>query len=205
MTPAPVMSESARASDEELIARFRSCTPADRRRVADELFSRHYERVARWCFRFAGDRDTAADLAQEVFVKAYRNLDSFQGAARFSTWLYSVMRNECLNRVSRERGPAFEDIDEVASTAAQAAGYDDPLAAVERESAARQVRDLLNRTLDDTERRVFTLHYGEGIPLDGITRLLRLENASGAKAYIVSAKRKLSRAVDRLRARGEVQ
>jgi RNA polymerase sigma-70 factor, ECF subfamily len=205
MTTAPVMTESAPVSDEELIARFRTSAAADRRRLADELFSRHYERVARWCFRFAGDRETAADLAQEVFVKAYRNLESFQGTARFSTWLYSVMRNECLNRIPKDRVQFVDDIEQVAGTVAQAAGYDDPLARLERESAARQVRELLSRTLDDTERTVFTLHYGEGLPLDGITRLLRLENASGAKAYIVSAKRKLGRAVERLRARGEVQ
>jgi len=50
---------------------------------------------------------------------------------------------------------------------------------------------------------VFTLHYGDGMPLDAITRLLRLQNASGAKAFVVSAKRKLARATERLRARGE--
>jgi hypothetical protein len=47
------------------------------------------------------------------------------------------------------------------------------------------------------------LHYGEDVPLDALTRMLRLENASGAKAYIVSAKRKLGRAVERMLARGE--
>jgi len=49
---------------------------------------------------------------------------------------------------------------------------------------------------------VFTLHYAEDVPLDAITRLLRLENASGAKAYIVSAKRKLARAAERWKAAG---
>ena len=42
-----------------------------------------------------------------------------------------------------------------------------------------------------------TLHYAEEFPLDAVTRLLKLDNASGAKAYIVSAKRKLARAVAR--------
>ena len=65
------------------------------------------------------------------------------------------------------------------------------------------MRALLATALDETERRVFTLHYGEDVPLDAITRLLRLTNASGAKAYVVSARRKLARAVQRLRARGD--
>jgi len=48
-----------------------------------------------------------------------------------------------------------------------------------------------------TEARVMTLHYAEELPLDAVTQLLKLDNASGAKAYIVSAKRKLARAVSR--------
>lgn len=70
-----------------------------------------------------------------------------------------------------------------------------------QESAHRQMRGLLEDYLDDTERHVFTLHFGDDMPLDAITRLLGLSNASGAKAYIVSARRKLAKALERLRAR----
>jgi len=59
------------------------------------------------------------------------------------------------------------------------------------------VRDLVRDSLSETEARVMTLHYAEELPLDAVTRLLKLDNASGAKAYIVSAKRKLARAVAR--------
>ena len=57
-------------------------------------------------------------------------------------------------------------------------------------------------TLDPTERAVFVLHYGDDLSLDTVTRTLGLDNASGAKAYVVSAKRKLARAVKRIAARG---
>ena len=77
-----------------------------------------------------------------------------------------------------------------------------PYEQVARESSNCQLRALLQDALDDTERRIFTLHYGDEMPLDAITRLLGLDNASGAKAYIVSARRKLARAVDRWKARG---
>ena len=70
-------------------------------------------------------------------------------------------------------------------------------------SSSRRLHQFLETTLDETERTVFTLHYGEELPLDAITRMLRLENSSGAKAYIVSAKRKLARAVEKLFVRGE--
>ena len=63
------------------------------------------------------------------------------------------------------------------------------------------MQELINGSLDETERQVMTLHYGEDMTLDSISRLLNLQNASGAKAYIVSAKRKLQTAIGRMKAR----
>ncbi len=68
---------------------------------------------------------------------------------------------------------------------------------LEQKDAAERLRGLVRETLTETEARVMTLHYAEEVPLDAVTRMLQLENASGAKAYIVSAKRKLARAVAR--------
>ena len=64
------------------------------------------------------------------------------------------------------------------------------------------MKELMKKTLDDTEANVMTLHFGEEMTLGAITRLLSLTNPSGAKAYIVSARRKMSGAVARLRAAG---
>jgi RNA polymerase sigma-70 factor (ECF subfamily) len=91
--------------DEQLVAAYRQASATDRREILDELFGRHYERVARWCLRFTGDRDAAADLAQDVFVKASRYLDGFKGTSRFTTWLYAIVRNESINRVQRAGPP----------------------------------------------------------------------------------------------------
>jgi len=186
-------------SDDGLAEQYRRSSPDARLALAEQLFARHYERVARWCFRFTGDREAAADLAQEVFLKAHRHLDSFKGTSRFSTWLYSIVRNEALNRMPRAK-PELQDERALENVAAADDGPED---LATRESRRRRLMEFLSATLDKTEREVFTLHYGDDMPLDTITRLLRLENASGAKAYIVSARRKLARATERLRARGE--
>jgi RNA polymerase sigma-70 factor, ECF subfamily len=60
---------------------------------------------------------------------------------------------------------------------------------------AEIAHQLVCESLEETERVVFTLHFAEDLPLDTITRMLNLTNPSGAKAYLVSAKRKLQRAV----------
>jgi RNA polymerase sigma-70 factor (ECF subfamily) len=72
---------------------------------AFEALVRRYER---WVFtlalRMVGDRAEAEDIAQEVFLKAYRGLEGFRGASRFSTWLYSIASHHCLSALaSRSR------------------------------------------------------------------------------------------------------
>jgi RNA polymerase sigma-70 factor (ECF subfamily) len=191
----------AKLSDEELVEEYRGGSDPGRRSIADALFERHYDRVARWCFRFTGDRDAALDLAQDVFLKAHRHLDGFQGHSRFSTWLYAIVRNESFSR-TRRVVPFAESSDEQALVDAPATEPGPEDQATDR-SRHRKLMAFLASTLDEQERLVFTLHFGDGVPLEAITRLLRLDNTSGAKAYVVSAKRKLARAVQRLRARGE--
>ena len=54
-------------------------------------------------FRMTGSLTDAEDLAQETFICAYRQLDSYQGTAKFSSWLYRIAVNTCLNWRQRER------------------------------------------------------------------------------------------------------
>ncbi|MBI3645686.1 MAG: RNA polymerase sigma factor [Acidobacteriales bacterium] len=192
--------------DEELVARYRSTAGVgEREQYINELFRRNYARVARWCLRFTADHESAADLAQEIFAKAYQNLTSFQGQSKFSTWLFVIARNHCLNAVRANARQATElkaaDGEEILLGIADSAPNQHSM--MERTASAELVRKLLAEALDETEKMVFTLHYGEDVPLDAITRLLRLENQSGAKAYIVSAKRKLARLVQQWKARGQ--
>lgn len=188
-------------SDEELIAQYRLAPgSAQADGCINTLFERYYAQVGRWCFRFTGEREAAADLAQEVFAKAYRRLDSFAGMAKFSTWLFVIARHEAINAAESRAARRSGSHEELPADLPDLRGSS-PEAALEQQSASRQLRHVLTSVLEETERTVFTLHYGEDMPLEAITRLLALSNASGAKAYIVSAKRKLSRWVQREKAR----
>ena len=186
----------AALSDEELIAQYLLAPASDRaQQVVDELFRRHRARVIAWCYRLTGDRDGAADLAQDVFIKAYSSLRLFRRDSKFTTWLYVIARNHCRDdaraRASRGREVPEDEILDIPSELNEA------LAALEARDARHLVRTLMDDVLDETERRVMTLHYGHEMRLDAITAALGLTNTSGAKAYIVSAKRKLTAAVKR--------
>jgi RNA polymerase sigma-70 factor (ECF subfamily) len=70
-----------------------------RREAFDVIVERHQRQVYQLCYRFVGNHEDASDLAQDVFIRAYRGLHSFKGQAAFSTWLYRIAVNVCLNRV----------------------------------------------------------------------------------------------------------
>jgi RNA polymerase sigma-70 factor, ECF subfamily len=187
-------------SDEELVARYRALGGACREEFLDQLFERHRTRVAAWCYRMTGDVDAATDLAQDVFLKVFQNLECFQGQSKFTTWLYSITRNHCMDALrSRASTPVMAGDAALQHLADQQAG--ELLSKMERRQAEDVVRQLMRESLDETEVKVMTLHYVDEVPLDAVTRLLKLTNASGAKAYVVSARRKLARAVTEWRER----
>src|SRR5262249_61692235 len=124
-------------SDEALIARYRA--EADKARAEEyvnELFRRHHVKVAHWCLSATGDRESAADLAQEICVKAYRNLSYFRGQSKFSTWLYSITRNHCLNALRSKTSALEMDTDETVMETLPDMDSDNPLASVERKQQA---------------------------------------------------------------------
>jgi RNA polymerase sigma factor (sigma-70 family) len=186
-------------SDEDLVAQYRLApASAKSRQLIDELIRRHHGRVVAWCYRFTTDRDRAADLAQDVFIKAYSSLDAFRFDSKFTTWLYVITRNRCRDD-QRARAARPREAPEEAMLEAPPSEWNDALAALDARDARTVVRGLMDEVLDETEKRVMTLHYGHDMRLDAITAALGLTNASGAKAYIVSARRKLNQAVKRWR------
>ncbi len=77
----------------------------------DVLVVRHQKSIQRVCYRFTGNAEDAADLTQEVFVKAYRSLPKFRGTSAFSTWLYRIAVNASLSFKASRKNRA-EDWDE---------------------------------------------------------------------------------------------
>ena len=185
------METTASWSDEEIVRAARQ----DAARAAnhlDVLFRRYQTRVAAWCLRISGRREEAADLAQEVFVRVYERIDTFRFESSFATWLYLVTRSVTINRSISNRRRDAESID--------ADGFPEPIAAgpsveeeVGHELLVRQLRAAIAADLEPLEARILHLHFIDELTLAAIDQLLDLQNKSGARAYLVSAKRKLKR------------
>ncbi|MEO8504433.1 MAG: sigma-70 family RNA polymerase sigma factor [Acidobacteriota bacterium] len=72
-------------------------------RAFDEVYSRYSSMVYNLAWRMSGDRDQAADLTQDVFLRIYRHLGSFRGHSSLKTWVYRVGLNQCRSRLGRKR------------------------------------------------------------------------------------------------------
>lgn len=90
-------------TDEALVRRFQIGEEA----AFDELVERHRRRIYGLVCRLAGTTE-AEDLAQDVFVAAYRSLPSFRGEAAFGTWLYRIAVHTCSHHLRRKRPEALE-------------------------------------------------------------------------------------------------
>jgi RNA polymerase sigma-70 factor, ECF subfamily len=187
-------------TDEELIEAARRQPGSAADAALAVLYRRYYPKVAGWCLRISGDRQEAADLAQEVFLRVHERLGSFRGESRFSTWLYTVTRSVAINRGIAARRRETQDLDDeaVPEPVEPSPGADEELG---RGQIAAALREAMARDLEPLEAKVLYLHYVDGMPLAGITELLQLANKSGAKAYIVSGGRKLKRRFGRWLAR----
>ncbi len=131
-------------TDDEIIGRV--C--GGETRLFDELVRRYQDQVYGMAARFMGHAGDAEDVAQEVFLRAFRGLTGFKRDAKFSTWLYRITFNLCADWLRRGRRPGRAPcpIDEetgIADTSADPG--EDLIASQEREEVRRALDDLPQR------------------------------------------------------------
>jgi RNA polymerase sigma-70 factor (ECF subfamily) len=99
-------SEAGGRPPELLVEAFRGGKPG----AFDAIVRAHQDRVFAFCARMLSNREDALDVAQEVFLSAYRNLDGFRGEASLSTWLLRIAANRCLNRIRQRAARAAREV-----------------------------------------------------------------------------------------------
>lgn len=126
--------------------------------------------VYRWCLARTGDPVDAEDLSQDVLVKAVRGLNTYRGSARFTTWLFGIVRNTAISRHRRRRphGARGEELPEELPASLDGRALETeagpplgPEAAVDRDRLLARVRASF-RSLTPRQREVFQLVELEG-------------------------------------------
>ena len=149
----------------------------------EALVRKYQGRVFTMAYRMLGNRADAEDMAQEIFLKAYRGLPQFEGRSTFSTWLYSIATHHCLNQLASRRrwfrscavnepsvpggNPGF-GVDRVADPSP---GAD---RALEQADLQRLVQQQL-LALSPEQRAILVLRDIQGLSYEEIGQLLRLE------------------------------
>lgn len=185
--------------DEELLARYRRDPDGeDGRRAAGLLLARYRGRVYAWAMRILRRHEDALDVAQVVMLKAWRSLAGFDGRSRVSSWLFAMTRNECLTAL-RPRALVRDDSVDPAWFLVD---DDDPGRLLETEEEEDAMEALVREALNPVEQQAIWLRCFERLPVDEVTRILGLNNASGARSVLQSAREKLRRALARRAADG---
>lgn len=180
-------------SDEQLVERYRQDPHGLEGRAALEtLAARWRTKVYLWTLRVLRDREVALDVAHDSFVLMIRALDRYENRGKFGAWLFAIVHNCCLHEVRRRRPVATDD-----ATLERVAGS---TPGADREVGDRieldRVLELMNRVLEPDERLALWLRAQEGTSVDELTRVLGLENATGARALLQTARRKLRAAMN---------
>jgi RNA polymerase sigma-70 factor (ECF subfamily) len=164
-------------TDTELVEQAR----AGRHEAFEELVRRYSNRAYRAAHRIVRDTETAQDVLQEAFLKAYRGLRRFECRSGFYTWFYRIVVNLALDRRRRDRGGSaleFEDrAVEDADVRATLPEAEDP----ERTARRHEIRRLVARgieSLPEGQREVLILREVDGLSYEEIAAAMRISKGT---------------------------
>lgn len=153
------------------------------------LFSRHHRMVYRLCYRLTGDPSAAEDLTQDSFLRVIRYGRSFGGQSKFTTWLYRVVRNRCMDHnVARRRDREHQE--NMAHDPDVRPAEKDPLPDIGRQETLRLALDRLSPPM----REVLVLSRYQGLKYREIADLCQ-ESVGAVKVRAHRAMRELRRIV----------
>lgn len=161
----------------------------------EELVVRYQTQIYHLCFRMVGNSDDAQDMTQEAFLKAWKGLPSFQFDSAFSTWLYRLASNCCLDFLRRlKRKPTVsltvendEETEEILDVADDAPSLEE--LAIKNEE--RENLRLAMSQLDEEQRQILTLRVVNDLSYTEIAEILNVKEGT--------VKSRLSRARENLR------
>ena len=159
----------------ELVSRARAGDTA----AFEQLMEENQDRVYTLCLRMTGHREDALDLAQEAFLNAWRGLPSFQGNSSFSTWVYRLASNACIDflrkRKRQQQGESGLSLDDDEAPLPEPA---DPRGSPEEELERRELRRAVERglqALPEHHRQVLIMRELSGLSYQEIGAVLNLD------------------------------
>ena len=153
------------------------------------LVDRYKDMVFTLSLKMLKDREEAEEVSQDTFVKVYQSLSKFNGGSKFSTWIYKVAFNTCLDRLKKnKRLQPFAGMD--AFTGQEVISLMNVLDSIEERERQQMIQDCLHG-LPGEDNFLLTLYYFEEHPLEEIAKIIGI-NPNNVKIRLYRSRKKLT-------------
>jgi RNA polymerase sigma-70 factor, ECF subfamily len=164
----------------------------------EQIVRQYWRKVFNVAYKFVGKHDEAEDLTQDIFLKIFKSLQTFDRRANFQTWLISISRNLCIDHyrsVRKERETIDRDVD--ANELSPASPEISPVAAIEQQDRVMLLREAM-AALPETLRAAVLMRDIQELSYQEIANKLRLPEGT-VKSRINRGRTELARQIRKLR------
>ena len=153
------------------------------------LVGRYKDLIYTLALRMLKNREEAEEVSQDTFIKMYKSLAKFKGDSKFSTWLYKVAYNNCLDRIKKNK-KQWNDVAINEFTEHQIKTLDNALDTLVEEERQQTIQNCL-QLLPSDESFLLTLYYYEDLSLEDISKIVGI-TANNVKVKLFRSRKKLT-------------
>jgi len=154
-----------------------------------QLVNRYKDLVFTLAIRMLKHREEAEEVAQDTFIKVFKSLNKFKGDSKFSTWIYKVTYNTCLDRIKKNK-KHLNDVAIDEFTFNKIETIDNALYNLIKEEKNALIKNCINKLPEDSSA-LLTLFYFEELSLEEISKIINIE-ANTIKVKLFRARKKLA-------------
>mgnify|MGYP003970975329 CR=1 FL=1 len=155
-------------SDEDLALSFQKGDDL----AFQELLGRFRRPLFNFIMRYMGKKEAAEEVFQEVFLRVIKSISNYRPNAKFSTWVYTITRNYCIDCLRKAKFRNHYSLDEALHEKSKEYSNDDPLS--DTRASANELNEHLQQMLtelSEEQREVFLLRQMQGLPFDEIAKV----------------------------------
>jgi RNA polymerase sigma factor (sigma-70 family) len=175
--------------DEELVGSYK----AGKHECLGVLYERYYKKVFHKCLSYTKNPEIAFDLSQDILLKAFGKIDTFNGYSSFSTWLFVITTNHCIAYMRKFRKISFVNLDSYYNMQDENQDFEERILFEHKE----QNLHYQLQQISDLERKMLVLKYQDNYSITDLQKEFNMK-ASAIKMRLLRAKQKMENRLNNL-------